>query len=46
MGCEVCVPSERGYTVYFAENESTRSLNSYFRNCPADLWKLLIYGSC
>ncbi|WP_026695226.1 EAL domain-containing protein [Peribacillus kribbensis] len=39
MGCEVCLPRARGYTVYFSENESTELLESYFQEFPDSAYK-------
>lgn len=41
MGCEACQPSGRGYTVYFAEDQQTKPLLSYFKNFPESTWKAL-----
>ncbi|WP_245947281.1 hypothetical protein [Bacillus taeanensis] len=41
MGCEVCLPSVKGYTVYFAENESAKTLNDYFQNSPEESWNFI-----
>jgi EAL domain-containing protein (putative c-di-GMP-specific phosphodiesterase class I) len=39
MGCELCLPITRGYTVYFAEDENVKKLTPYFRNFPAGEWE-------
>jgi EAL domain-containing protein (putative c-di-GMP-specific phosphodiesterase class I) len=39
MGCEVCLPTARGYTVYFAENESASKLTPYFKQFSEQSWK-------
>jgi EAL domain-containing protein (putative c-di-GMP-specific phosphodiesterase class I) len=41
MGCEGCLPQARGYTVYFAENEDTTKLTSYFSDFSDQSWKLI-----
>ncbi|MBM7691482.1 EAL domain-containing protein (putative c-di-GMP-specific phosphodiesterase class I) [Peribacillus deserti] len=41
MGCEVCLPTERGYTVYFAGSVSTENLYQYFQNQSETSWKSL-----
>jgi EAL domain-containing protein (putative c-di-GMP-specific phosphodiesterase class I) len=41
MGCEVCLPTVRGYTVYFAEKENATTLTSYFQSFPEDSWKFI-----
>jgi EAL domain-containing protein (putative c-di-GMP-specific phosphodiesterase class I) len=41
LGCDVCLPSVRGYTVYFAENENAKSLSPYFKNFPDKSWKFI-----
>ncbi|MEO2076820.1 MAG: EAL domain-containing protein [Bacillus sp. (in: firmicutes)] len=39
MGCEVCLPTARGYTVYFAKNESALKLTPYFKQFSEQSWK-------
>jgi EAL domain-containing protein (putative c-di-GMP-specific phosphodiesterase class I) len=41
MGCEVCLPTARGYTVYFAENENTQKLTEYFHQFSKDSYQFL-----
>ncbi|WP_108672380.1 EAL domain-containing protein [Peribacillus acanthi] len=41
MVCDVCSPNERGYTIYFAENQNTRNLIDYFKAFPDDKWKFI-----
>jgi EAL domain-containing protein (putative c-di-GMP-specific phosphodiesterase class I) len=41
MGCEVCLPTARGYTVYFAENESISKLTAYFQKFSEQSWKYI-----
>ena len=39
MSCEVCLPTTRGYTVYFAEGENANSLMTYFHHFDEQSWK-------
>jgi EAL domain-containing protein (putative c-di-GMP-specific phosphodiesterase class I) len=41
MGCEVCFPSKRGYTVYFAESNKAGNLFLYFQNYSEKAWKFI-----
>jgi EAL domain-containing protein (putative c-di-GMP-specific phosphodiesterase class I) len=41
MGCEVCLPIARGYTIYFAEEENAIKLASYFQSFQEDSWKFI-----
>ena len=40
-GCDACQVSVRGYTLYFARNEMTASLRSYFNNFDKDKWEYI-----
>lgn len=41
MGCEVCVPQERGYTVYFSEKQNPEQLIRYFRHFSVNEWECI-----
>jgi EAL domain-containing protein (putative c-di-GMP-specific phosphodiesterase class I) len=41
MGCEACLPSVKGYTIYFAENTNARNLLPYFQHFSEQTWKLI-----
>lgn len=41
MVCDICQPKERGYTVFFAEEQNTKSLIKYFNNFSEIQWKLV-----
>ncbi|WP_409293058.1 EAL domain-containing protein [Peribacillus sp. SCS-37] len=39
MGCEVCLPTMRGYTIYFAGEERADLLDGYFNKFDENKWK-------
>ncbi|PLT28894.1 EAL domain-containing protein [Peribacillus deserti] len=41
MGCDVCLPVERGYTVYFAGSNTAENLFGYFQDYSMNSWKYL-----
>ncbi|MFD2444806.1 EAL domain-containing protein [Bacillus sp. CGMCC 1.16607] len=41
MICESCLPTDRGYTVYFLEDESFKKLSDYFKNYSDKSCKLI-----